>query len=99
MTIHPWKVFKDSGNNFSVKATQNKIKNSFLEEFQNYILLNKESFIKSDAGSDASLGLRGRESGSCCSMGIEFQSCEVKNFQRYAVQQCAYHKQYCTVKN
>ena len=35
-------------------------------------------------------GLRKGEMGSCCSVGLQFQFCEVKKFWRSIVQQCQY---------
>ena len=35
-------------------------------------------------------GYEEEEMENCCSMDIEFQSCKVKNFYRFVVQQCVY---------
>lgn len=81
-----WKQLFNKSN-----LKQKKTKNSSLiridsfEEFQSYGVFNKAPFMLEVAA----LGLGEREIGSCCSMGIEFQSCQVTNFQRSIVQRCA----------
>ena len=43
-----------------------------------------------ETGSSGFRGLREGEMVSCCSVGIEFQFCEMKKFWRSIVQQCQY---------